>query len=827
MALRLLEYIVTLSLLLFLSWSTVSQTTTVSGTVKDASTGEALPFVKIYFQGTKIATSTDFEGKYKLESYYASDSLIAHLVGYGKVTKFVEKDKTQTINFELADAVSDLGPLVVTGNKKDKRDDPAWELWKNVQKYKKINDREKLEAYQYETYNKVEFDLNNLTEKFTNRKVFKPFDFIFDNVDSTDEKPYLPLFMTESLSDFYYRKNPKAEREYVKATQISGVKNESVSQFMGDMYQNVNIYDSRISVFGKSFISPLSGTARLYYDLFLVDSTNINGYWCYKLTFLPKRKQEPTFTGEVWITDTTYAVKKVRAAVAEDANINFVQELVVEQEYDQVDKEVWMLTEDRLFVDLYLTDKTMGFYGRKTTSYRDFVINQPKADEFYQGGQNIFVADDVNDKPDSFWQEHRHHQLTEKEQRIFDMMDTLETIPQVQTYVDIVTLFVTGYKEFGKVEIGPITKIISSNPVEGFRLGFGLRTSNQFSTRLEFSGWGAYGFTDKIFKYRGGFRYMVSKQPRQVLAGSYKYDVEQLGLGSGAISEDNMLSSIARRRPIRSFALINESEISYDHEWFPGFNSKVIFNWSQRTPHPNGNLIYERHDINGNVHNINYLTNSEVSFHTRFAYDEKFVSGEFDRISLGTKYPVLNARYSYGIPNFLNGNTEYHKATFSIRHWFPIGILGWSSYRFEMGKYWGSVPYPLLEIFDGNETYYFMTTAFNTMNYFEFVSDTYATGRFTHHFDGFFLNRIPLFRRLKWREVISVKAAVGSFDSKHEDVMELLPNMHTLRAPFVEASVGIENIFKILRVDVIKRLNYLDNPDIIKWGIRARFDVDF
>ncbi len=804
-----------------------AQTTKVSGKAIDATTQEGLPFAKIYFQGTKIGTTTDIEGNYTIETYYASDSLVAEMVGYGLLAKKVEKDKTQTINFELSDKASNLGPMVVKGDKKVKRDDPAWVLWKNVQRNKKINNREKLEAYEYETYNKVQFDLNNLTEKFTKRKVFKHFDFIFDNMDSTGEKPSLPLFMTESISDFYYRKSPKAEREYIKATQISGVKNESVSQFMGDMYQNVNIYDSRISVFGKFFISPLSGTARLYYDLFLVDSANVDGYWCYKLNFMPKRKQEPTFIGSVWITDTTYAVKEVKAQIAEDANINFVQYLEVEQTYEQVENEVWMLTKDKLFADIYLTESTMGIYGRKTTSYKNFKINKPKADEFYQGGQNIFIADDVNDKSEEFWLKNRHDSLSAKEQQIFSMMDTLETIPQVRTYVDIVSLILTGYKEIGKVEIGPITKFFSSNPVEGPRIGFGMRTSNNFSTRLEFSGNVAYGFKDKLVKYGGSFRYMVSKQPRQVLSGRYKYDVEQLGLGSSALSEDNILASIARRRPITNYALVEVAEGSYDHEWFPGFNSKVTFRWKERSPHPLGDLDYSRINDSGQRQAINKITTSEISYHMRFAYDEKFVSGEFNRVSLGTKYPVLEAKYTYAIPGFLGGEYEYHKGIFSIRHWYPVGILGWSQYRIEVGKYWGTLPYPLLNIFTGNETYYFMETAFNTMNYFEFVSDEYATMTFVHHFDGFFLNRMPLFRKLKWREVITLKAAVGDFDSKHEKEMALLTNMHTLRAPYLEASVGIENIFKILRVDLIKRLNYLDNPNIIKWGIRARFDVKF
>jgi len=826
LCLNIKRYLALVICVLSFSPSILGQTTIVSGRVIDQLTGEGLPFVKVFFRHTKIATSTDIDGYYKLESYYATDSVSAQMVGYALNTQKINKDESSTVNFSLSETVGDLGPLVVAGNKKDTKDEPAWILWKKIQRNKKINNKEKLESYQYETYNKIQFDLNNLTEKFTKRKVFKHFNFIFDNVDSTGEKPSLPIFMTESLSDFYYRKNPKAQREYINATRISGIENESVSQFMGDMYQNVNIYDSKIPVFGKSFISPIAGNARIYYDLFLTDSAMIDGYWCYKLVFLPKRKQEPTFTGDMWINDTTFAIKEVTASIADDANINFVQTLEVKQKYEQVEKEIWMLTHDDLHVDFYLTNNTMGFYGKKSSSYKNFVINKPKPNDFYEGGQNIFIADGVNAKTDEFWEHNRHDSLNSTEQQIFSMMDTLETIPQIRSYIDIITLLVTGYKAIGKVEIGPITKFYSSNLAEGHRFGFGMKTSNDFSTRLEFKGNVAYGLNDKIFKYGGGFRYMLSKKPRQVISSSYKYDVEQLGLSQNAFSQDNVLSTLFSRNPISKLTLTNEYKGTFNREWFPGFSSEVIFKWRQMSPHPLGSLEYVLSDASGRK-NINNITTSEITYHTRFAYDEKFIDGEFNRVSLSTKYPILSAQYSYGIPKLFGADYEYHKLAMSVTHWFPIGIFGWSKYTLTAGKYWGVLPYPLLEIFDGNETYFSQKKAFNTMNYFEFVADQYVTLFYTHHFDGFFLNKLPLFRKLKWREVITFHSAFGNFDNKHTQELDLIEGMFILKAPYMEASIGIENIFKFLRIDLIKRINYLENPNAIDWGIRAMFDVAF
>lgn len=800
----------------------LTQKTIVHGIVTDAETGEPLPFVRVFFNNTKISTTTDLEGKYRLASYYATDSVGADFVGYKRQLFKIKKDKEQEVNFELEASVAGLKEVKVQAPKED----PAIAMWKKIIRNKDANNREKLESYEYEVYNKIEFDLNNITDEFTERKVFKHFNFIFENIDSSETKPYLPMFLSESLSRFYYRKKPKSEKEYVKATKVSGVENESISQFLGDMYQNVNIYDNHIPVFGKTFISPLSTLGRVYYNFYLQDSSLIDDDWCYNILFTPKRKQEPTFTGDFWVNDTTWAIKEVDATIADDANINFVNELRVRQEYDQVQKEVWMLTKDNLLIDFYISNKAMGFYGRKTTTYRDFLINQPKEDEFYSGANNIVVADNVNKKSDEFWEDVRHEPLDKNESSIYYMMDTLERIPQVRTYIDVVTMLITGYKEFGNVEFGPYSSLYSFNPVEGSRVRFGGRTTRKFSKKIEFSAYGAYGFKDFKFKYGGGFRAMVSQKPRQEIGAYYKYDVEQLGQSQNAFRQDYVLASILRTNPNNKLTLVEQYKAYYDREWFPGFSSKIIFKRSNMEPL--GSLSYLREDNSGTTETIDNITSTEISYYTRFAYNEKFVSGTFDHISLGTKYPVLEAQYTYGIPDLFGGDYEYHKLESSVSHWFSLGLIGWIKYKVNAGKIWGTLAYPLLEIHPGNETYYLDRASFNTMNFFEFISDEYVSATGTWHMEGLFLNKIPLLRKLKWREVVSFRVVWGSYDPKHNSELLLLDNMNDLSSkPFMEAGIGIENIFKVLRVDAIWRLSYLNHDNITKFGIRAMLDVDF
>ncbi|MCH2198533.1 MAG: DUF5686 and carboxypeptidase regulatory-like domain-containing protein [Flavobacteriales bacterium] len=811
-----------LPLLCLLALSSFAQKTVVSGKVTDAETGEALPYVNISFIGTKSGTTTDFNGNYFLETYYASDSIRASFIGYKPSTKAVKLDQTQVINFELGVSSIALEVAEVTAGDEE---NPAHPIIRAVQKNRKINNREKLEAYEYELYNKVEFDLNNLTDEFRERKIMKPFEFVFDNIDSTEEKIYLPIFMTENISEFYYRKNPKTEKEIILATKVSGIENKSVSQFLGDMYQNVNIYDNNIIVFGKSFVSPISGLGFTFYDYYLMDSTYIEGKWCYQIKFQPKRKQELTFTGDMWVNDTTYAVKQVEASIAVDANINFINKLKVRQEYNEVQKEVWMLTRDELLVDFNLTERTMGFYGRKTTTYRDFQINEAREGEFYKGISDIIVEENATEQGEEFWDDRRHIELTDNEKSVYQMVDSIKTVPQFRTIADVISLFVSGYYVRGNFEYGPYFTLYSFNPVEGHRFRLGGRTSNDFSKRVLIEGYAAYGLRDRRFKYGGGITWMLSKQPRMVFGISGKEDVEQLGQAPGAFQQDNVLSSIFRRNPANKLTNVVEAKSYFEREWFYGLSNKIVF--THRTLSPLGALRYERLNDIRQIEPVDNLTTAELTFYTRFAYKEKFLSGEFERVSLGTKYPTLEVAYTLGLKDVINSDYEYQKLVVRVKDKVRFGPLGYARIWAETGRYWGQLPYPLLQLHQGNETFFYDETAFNTMNFFEFVSDEWVSASITYHADGLFLNRIPLMRKLKWREVATVKGVVGNFDPSNQEEMVLPPETNVLTKPYVEAALGVENIFKFLRVDGLWRLSYLDNPDIVKFGIRAKFQFDF
>lgn len=796
--------------------------TEISGSITDAQTGEALPFVNVAFKNGRVGTTTDENGRYSINTNFPTDSIIASYVGYVVQTRAVVRNKKQVIDFQLNPAEIALQEFTVYAPEEN----PSHALLRKILANKKFNNKEKLDAYQYEVYTKIEFDLNNFSDKFRNRRVFKPFSFVFDKVDTSENgKPYLPMVLSETLSDYYHRSKPTSQKEFIKASRVSGIENESVSQFTGDMYQDINIYDNFIVLFGKNFVSPLANSALLYYKMYIVDSANFDGHKCYKVSFEPRRKQELVMVGNFWVVDSVFAIREVDMEIAAGANLNYVDEMYIKQEFREVADSVWMITKENLVVDFNLTDKSMGFFGRKTSTYKNFVINRPKDDGFYTA-DNLIVADDATGKNDAYWQDARHEQLSATEEGIYEMVDSVKNLPAFRTYVDIVTMFVTGYKKWGLFELGPYFTTYSFNAIEGSRVRFGGRTSNKFSTKLELNGYLAYGFKDESFKYGGGFRYLFAKHPRQMVSMAYKNDLEQLGQSSNAFRTDNIVASVFRRAPFDQLTRIEETKGAYDVEWFPGLSNRLAL--THRKFYPAGSLEYAYVNNDGTRSTLDRITTTELSFYTRFAYNEKFVSGEMDRVSLGTKYPVIQLQYTLGVKDWWGSDYGYHKLNLNIRHYFYVGPFGYTVYIADAGKIWGRLPYTLLELHQGNETYTTDEYAFNMMNYFEFVSDQYASLTLTHHFEGYFFNRVPLFRKLKWREVISAKGLVGSLERANSDVLIFPDGMSDLSQPYLEASMGIENIFKIIRIDLFRRFTYLDHGDNIpKLGIRGNLSVMF
>jgi hypothetical protein len=797
---------------------------TIKGKVFSTENKEPLPFVSVIIKGTTIGMQTDFDGNYMLKNVPAGDSIVAIYVGYKRMARPINKSlAVQEINFPLANE----GGVALEEITVKAGENPAHRIIRNAVRVKGKNDKDNLQSYEYEAYNKIEFDLNRIPKEMRNKKILKPIAFVFDNVDSSfsGEKPSLPFFIIENLSRIYYKKEPRRKKEVVIASKITGMENASVSQVLGDMYQNVNIYDNNILVFNKQLPSPLSENSLFYYKFFLQDSAFEGNQYIYHLTFKPKRVQELSFTGNIWIADTTWGVKRLEMSLPKDANLNFINTANVIQEYIYTDS-TWMLAKDRLVIDFSPTKKVPGFYGRKTTSYKDIILDKPKEEKFYEFADKIEVDDSALNKSDEFWAERRHDSLTTREKKIFKMIDTIQSLPIYRTWVDIFYLFVAGYRKVNNFEIGPYFNLVSYNKVEGLRLRFGGRTSEEFSKWYELAGYVAYGLQDERWKYSLGFKSFLTKKPhRQIVGMSYRSDYEILGQSTNGFSQDNVLASFFRTNPLTNLTRVSGTEAWYQREWFPGLLTKVTLTGRQFAPLGSNHYFEVRGD--GSKVEVQSIYNTEVRLNVRFAWKEKYVGEGFSRLSIGTTYPIIQVNYAKSLQNAFKGQYDYQKLVVNVSDRIRITpILGYTDFTIEGGKIWGVVPYPIMQLHGGNETYLYDYMAYNMMKYYEFASDQFVSAAVFHHFEGLFLNKVPLLRKLKWREVATLKTVWGTVNEKNRKTLLFPATLSALdKGPYAEASIGVENIFKAFRIDAFWRLNYQLPRAIDNFGFKIGFQL--
>jgi hypothetical protein len=792
-----------------------AQKTEITGLILD-DIGFPMPSVNVSFQGTSIGTITDIDGRYELVTNKPSDSLQASFIGFQIVSKAVQKGEVQTINFELQPELTVLQDVVITGSRKDKN--PAVTVMKKVVDAKSENDIYAQDYVQYEVYAKVELDLNNLDEEFQDRKVMQRFGFMFEtqNEGDSNTKPYVPVILAENLSEYYYRKFPREQKEVIQASRISGVKNESVHEQLANTYLKINLYDDFVDIFSKGFVSPLASTGGLFYKYYIIDSLEIKGDLCYQLKVVPRREEDLAFKGDIWIAKQSKALVKADLSISENTNINWVNGLDVEQEFEMQDGR-YVLVKEFTLLDFSISEKNdkTGLYARKNASYNKILINEEKPNSFYK--EEVAVAAEALEKPDEYWEDVRHDTLSANEEQIYDNVQKLQKIPFFMSMKEVMTTVLTGYQDIGFLEVGPYLKLITHNPVEGVRLRLGVRTNSRFSEKIRIGGHLTYGFMDQRWKYGGTFLYLPNKDLRQSMGINYKYDIEQIGQSESAYPVDHILGSIIRRRPLDKLSMVQEIEAFYEKEWKRGISNTLSI--------INRNVYANQFDDFSAFGG--YFNSTEVRILTRIAPGEKYVIGDFDRISLGSTKPVMRFSYGYGIkaPNI--GDYEYHRLSFDWKHRIGMRGLGYSKYYVSAGKIFGNLPYPMLTVLAGNENYTYDHLSYNLMNYYEFVVDQYVSLYYTHYFNGLFLNKIPLVKKLEFRELVWGKGVWGSIRPDHQKIHPFPTFLTGLNQPYYEAGFGLENIFKVLRFDAFWRLSHLDNPGISTFALRGSMQIKF
>ncbi len=837
---------------LFVVNNIYAQETVVKGIVVDSITQRPVQGVSVYFlKGRGVVT--DSLGRYMIITNTSINKVVVSSVGFRQVQFTVNRYKMQELNIELGPDPALLTNVTVNTNKRAKyrnKDNPAVELIRNVIENRENNRIASYDYVEYEQYEKIQAALSNANDKVTNTRLLKKYNFLFENRDSTklNGKVLMPIYLEERLSKQYMRKNPSATKSMIlgekKVNFGSYIDNEGLSSLLNRLYENIDIYENNIPIFAYQFLSPIANTAPTFYMYYIRDTiTDEYGTKLVKLYFTPRNTNDLLFRGNMFITlDGNYAVQKINMFISRNANINWIKELHADLEFERGEDKRYHLVKSDLMADMGLSKNSTsgGFFGERTVSYKGFAFNKPRPDSLFQGPAVVRNEEVIAKMPDSFWQAKRHNPLSGPESKVYSNIDSLERMPSFRRTMALITLLFAGYGNLGPVEIGPVNTFYSFNPVEGFRLRFGGRSTPAMSKRLYFETYGAYGFNDKQWKGFLSATYSLNNKsiytfPMNYIRISAQSDTKIPGQDLEFVQEDNFLLSFKRGNNER-WLYNNIYQAEFVKEFKSRFSYSIGFkNWHQQ---PAGILTYTK-TTNGAPENVQNVITTELNAQVRWAPNEKFYQGKIYRIPIFTKYPIFTLSAAAGVKGLLGGQYNYQKVDLRIEKRNYMGRLGYADATFEAGYTFGQVPFPLLTVHRANQTFAYQLNSYNMMNFLEFVSDRYASFTWVHHFMGIVFNRIPLLKKLKFREVASFKVLFGGVRSENNPLLNsslfAYPTLNGVTStfaldptkPYMEASVGVENIFNILRVDFVKRLSYLDNPGISPYGIRTRVRFDF
>jgi len=808
--------------------SVFAQETIIQGKVIDAASGDPIPYANIVFKGTSIGTTSDFDGNYLLKTTKPTDSIFASYIGYKPRHKAIKKGVKQVINFQLEEDVTKLQEIVIKSG-----ENPAFEILRKVVRNKSNNDKRKLTAYEYDTYTKIEMDVDNLTDKFRERKIIKQITQVLDSIEiiaGEDGKPILPVFMTESVSKLYYRDNPSLKKEYILKTKINGVGVEdgtTITQMIGSTFQEYNFYQNWLNILDKEFVSPIADGWRIYYDYDLTDSLYIGNDFCYRLDFFPRSPMDLAFTGTIWITKAEYALKQIDASMGKQANLNFVDKIRLQQELVKTDLGPWLPVKNRVLIDVgQLGKENAGMLAKFYTSNKNIITNKPRDPVFYE--RSIETAEDSRMyEDDKYWDTLRHEPLSATEKNVYKMMDTLRNIPVVKTYTEIIKVVLDGYYEVGKVDVGSYLGLLAWNDKEGVHVQLGLRTNYRFSRKWVLHGQLAYGFADEKLKYLASVQRILSRDRWTTLTFRARKDISRLGVDNESLADNTILLALSQWGYFRRGFYSDEYRVALNRELFKGYSQKVSFRYWTFDPTFVFGYPANPEDVNSTI--LDSFQNSEVSIESRYARDEVFLQDDNNRVSLGTtKWPIITLKYTHGFSGVFGSDFEYDKLKLGITKRIKTGPLG-VGYLNLTGEYiFDTLPYPMLGLHLGNQSPIYSSVLYSLMNYGEFVSDHYAALQYQQYLEGFLLNRIPLLNKLKWRLLATSNVIMGGMRQSNQDLIstvspdgsETLPvGFFKNGKPYVELGYGVENIFKLLRVDFVHRLSYLDNPNARKFGV--------
>lgn len=808
--------------------------------VFEEETAEPLAFANIYWGNSSNGFLTRFDGKGAYIGNYFPDDTIEVVYG-GYVKKRIAIDTTK----KRIDLIVHLQRELIRAKELSIRlgINPALKWIQLAQQNSEKNNPDNAPNYQCNMFTKTTFSLNKLGRNVEKMKVGKELGLLFDtlvSITGDSNKAILPVFLSHTFSEYSHQQKPLSEHEKIIASRVKGVGVDNggfISQLTGSVFIKYNIYKPTLQVLGKGVNSPIANNAERIYNYKLVNVDKSGPLRVFQIYCSPKNEQDILFYGMIWIQEKTGAILRLNLEIHGDANINFLDRLRITQENDLFNDSFYLLTNSRVMLDIAEINKTAG--GVIATNNIQ-VSNYSLIPEFEKNHfrQRISIDPRATEKSDSFWNSLPESTLSQTEKKIIDKIDTVKGIPSINKGVRIVNFLVDGYiSKDGYLEFGPYYLLGSINRLEGIRNRVGFRTTNAFSEKVQLETYLAYGYRDKRFKYGGKFIWNIDLDNGTVVKLFRSLDVELLGFSDNdAVSSGDALITALNMFASRSVTYCNTSQLLFQSDVARGLNlslrlSQRSYNLPQTQTFELG--WYDSFPVSKNV--AHRLNNTTATFKIEYEPKVFYLIRNNRRKRISPPGPKYTFSYLQAFPNVLGSMLKYSRIGAQYDNRIIWGTAGKTVVKISAAQVIGNVPYPVLNIPLGNQAPVYNKRAFNQMRLFEFVSDKSIEAGIEHHFNGLLFNRIPQLKKLKWRELVHIKGIYGTLKQENANLIprEILiqKGVNPIRAfdklPYLEAGVGIENIFKYIRVDGVWRLTYRDNASAQNFGLKISFYIGF
>lgn len=835
----------------------VAQNVVFKGKVTDSVNGDPLPYASIIVKGTTVGTTTDMDGNFELVIPLQEGTVAISYIGYDTYSTTISDKMAGFYTVKLVPSGISLGEVVVKPGKEKYRnkDNPAVAFVRKVIENRDAASPLNHDYFQYDRYEKMLFAMDDYQPKENKKGKKDKFEFVNEFVDTLDAGiTILPVCEKERIEKVFYRKSPYSLKHLVKASKTAGVdevfSRDGVQQFLGEVFKEIDIFQNNIPLFLQRFVSPLSKIGPGFYKYYLLDTLDIDNSRYIDLGFAPRSSESFGFTGHMLVRmDTTYFIKKIHMNVPHDINLNFVSRMTIEQEFTERNGNTRIMTKDDIQVNFKLTENSKGMYARRLNIYTGQSFDMPE--EEYAGifseSANVIVQDDAYNRSDIYWKDNRPDEGKRRNPNSVEkLMTRLRSVPLFYYTEKVVSVLVSGYiptnkdPRENKFEFGPMNTTISGNAIEGARMRIGGTTTPVFNDRLFLDGYMAYGTRDEKLKYDALVEYSFNDKkeyrkefPVHSLRFEYMYDINKLGQQYMYTNKDNILLSIRRQQDTRA-TYLRKAELTYYREHYNGIGYGAIV--KNRREYATEYSRFRRFGSDGSITPVGSYDMTEMELKFRYGKDEKFYQTRNQRVPITYDALIFNLSHVMAKKGFLGSSYNYHRTDIGIQKRFWFSAFGYADLITKAGKVWTKVPYPMLVLPNANLTYTIQPEAYTNMNAMEFINDEYISWDLTYYMNGLIMNRIPLVKKLKLREVVCFRGLWGNLTDKNNPYKSLdkeglyaFPDYtcEMGKAPYMELSFGIENIFKFMRLDYVWRLNYLDNPGIQTHGVRCTMKMSF